>query len=263
MYNNFLRFFFIVLISTSLLCSPERVRRVIGGYPVQNSRWPFLIAVYYNGVYECMFSLISLKSAIGPASCLIDKNVLSFHGRIGNVDRYKGTKIFFKNYVIHKSYKCSSEEDNIALLFLKKPITISSTIMPAALPHKTLNLTETWRGVYSAGWGCSQFNRPCTSSILQEIYLHLIRLNSYCLVKNYVISDKELCLFRWRKSTALGSGDLGAPLMGELTDYHRKTLLGISSHTFDNSTRFEIFTSIKVYYDWIIENSEGNLSFLL
>ncbi|XP_067145085.1 chymotrypsin-2-like [Centruroides vittatus] len=262
MKSIIVRFFFIVLLSTSVLCSSERVRRVIG-YPGKNSRWPFLIAVYYKGVYECMFSLISLKSAIGPASCLFDKNVLSLHGRIGNVNRYEGTIISFKNYVIHKSYKCSSEEDNIALLFLNKPLTASGTITPAALPHKTLNVTETWRGVYSAGWGCSQFNLPCTSTLLHEVYFYLIRSNSYCKLKNYVISDKELCLFRWRKSTGLGSGDLGAPLIGEQPDYHKKVLIGISSHTFDNSTRFEVFTSTKVYYDWIIENSEGNLSFLL
>ncbi|XP_023235454.1 trypsin-6-like [Centruroides sculpturatus] len=159
MYNNFLRFFFIVLISTSLLCSPERVRRVIGGYPVQNSRWPFLIAVYYNGVYECMFSLISLKSAIGPASCLIYKNVSLMHGRIGDVNRYEGTIIHFSNCTIHKSYISWSEEDNIALLFLEEPLTESGTIRPVALPHKTLNVTENWIGVFSAGWGCFEFSK--------------------------------------------------------------------------------------------------------
>ncbi|KHJ41408.1 trypsin [Trichuris suis] len=167
----------------------------------------------------------------------------------------------------HPPYNDKTQEGDIALLYLKKPVTFTDTIMPVCLP-KPHDLLPEGVPCYISGWGktISSTNINELSRFLLFFKLSVILAGSvsYTLqMVNVKILDKDDC-HREHKATEKSfcaghkeggkdacQGDSGGPLMCLVNDHF--VLYGITSYGTGCGRPGEpgVYTEVAQYLRWM------------
>lgn len=158
---NILTVFFLSLLiqsaaSTTYTCNPSvtcgcsansaTLTKIVGGQTAGQATWGWAVSLYIGGSL-CGGSIVSASWIITAAHCVYGKSANQITVYAGSNDKLSGTQI---RYVLtinrHQSYGPSTYLNDIALLELTSPLTMSSSYVSAiclpSVSSSTLSSTE-------------------------------------------------------------------------------------------------------------------------
>uniref|UniRef100_A0A673GSA8 pancreatic elastase II n=1 Tax=Sinocyclocheilus rhinocerous TaxID=307959 RepID=A0A673GSA8_9TELE len=238
---------------------PPVLSRVMGGKDACPHSWPWQISLQYRSggswYHHCGGTLISEEWVLTAAHCLY--NSLNYRMHLGKHNMYEEESgsiiIYISKIVIHPGWNSNNLRNDIALIKLQTPVTLSDTISPACLPPDGHVLPHN-APCYVTGWGRQNSNGPISGALQQAV----LRVVDYatCSRSDWwgsQVTQKMICA--GGDGVVAGcTGDNGGPLncagSNGIWEVH-----GVLSHMSPNTClilkRPNIFTRVSAYIDWI------------
>ncbi|XP_028025706.1 trypsin CFT-1-like [Bombyx mandarina] len=153
--------------------------RIIGGSPTTIETYPYTVQILYNGQLSCGGSLITKRHVLSAGHCFIDTNgnVASptlFSIRSGSSVLYSGGSIHSVSMIIvHERYNVPIRDNDIAVLVLSSPVTLSASVAQARIPVQWAEVPDN-SSVIHVGWGRTNVNVAQASSVLNEVEVRIV-----------------------------------------------------------------------------------------
>jgi len=238
--------------------------RIVGGRPADPDEWPWLAALVHksgrgSGQY-CGATLISDTHVLTAAHCLAPFKKEDILVKLGEYDFDKEGETGDQTFSVqsmknHENYNDVSYENDIAIIKLDRPATLSKSVWPICLPPASERFTN--RRAFVIGWGTIYFGGP-VSSTLQEVNVRVWE-PSQC-AKNYATLDRKvldtmLCAGETNRDSC--QGDSGGPLNCMSPTTRKWELCGVVSW---GARCAEpdfpgVYTRVTEYLSWIANNS--------
>uniref|UniRef100_A0A3P9CGZ2 Transmembrane serine protease 4a n=1 Tax=Maylandia zebra TaxID=106582 RepID=A0A3P9CGZ2_9CICH len=227
--------------------------RIVGGTDTSIDHWPWQVSLQRSGQHTCGGSLVSPRWVVTAAHCFTGSNkelrqwaVVSGQTSIitlggSSVDRV----------IVNADYNAETNDYDIALMRLTRPITVSDVRRPVCLPPKDYSITaETYMTV--TGWGYRREN-GAVADILQEAKIPLIA-QSVCsspTVYGSIITNRMLCAGFPEGKVDACQGDSGGPLV-HISD-SSWNLVGVVSWGVGCARKGKpgVYTKVEVMLNWI------------
>ena len=159
-----------------------------------------------------------------------------------------------KEVIIHPNYTKSTSDDDIALLRLAKPATLSQTIVPICLPDSGLSerkLTQVGQETVVTGWGYRDETKRNRTFVLSFIKVPVVPYNACVHAMENKISENMLCAGLLGDPRDACEGDSGGPMV----TFFRGTwfLVGLVSwgEGCGRLYNYGVYTKVSRYLDWI------------
>uniref|UniRef100_A0A8C7FE86 Transmembrane protease serine 4-like n=1 Tax=Oncorhynchus kisutch TaxID=8019 RepID=A0A8C7FE86_ONCKI len=142
----------------SLTCSDcgERGRsdRVVGGVDASIEDWPWQVSLQQNGQHTCGGSLVSSRWVVTAAHCFSGSKKELSRWRVVSGRTYMGTLggSYVDRIILNGDYNAASNDYDLAMMRLTKPITVGNSRRPVCLPPKNLGL-KAGDSMTVTGWG--------------------------------------------------------------------------------------------------------------
>ncbi len=266
----------------------EATERIIGGYKVEGTDHPWQLSLKSKmGTHFCGAVLIDQQVAITAAHCVWSDSPGDFSVHGGSTkgtlsDLYSiGT---VAEIVVHPLFdRQNFTAHDIAILFLKSKVKITSALQPIKVVDTQMNLnledefhTLTTHTFQTSGWGVvsppnmiespspdlmATQQRPLASS---NVSLFFESIKKY-LLDTYDLDEKTLARISGFDARTLlmegngglagsCSGDSGGPLVMDVNSV--QLLIGLSSYTAGGVKRclgVSVYTNLQAYKAWIDE----------
>ncbi|KAB0379809.1 hypothetical protein FD755_007593 [Muntiacus reevesi] len=204
----------------------------------------------------CGAVLIHISWVLTVAHCLENRKKLIV--RLGEYDmrRWESWEVDLdiKEVIIHPNYTKSTSDNDIALLRLAQPATLSQTIVPICLPDSGLSerkLTQVGQETVVTGWGYRDEVKKNRSSVLNFIKVPVVPYNACVHAMENKISENMLCAGILGDSRDACDGDSGGPMVA----FFRGTwfLVGLVSwgEGCGRLYNYGVYTKVSRYLDWI------------
>lgn len=118
-------------------CSPNSasVSRIVGGETAATSTWSWAASISINNQALCGGSVISSSWVVTAAHCVSGVAASKVIVYAGSNARFSGQSRVASSITVHPSYVSSSHINDIALIRLSSPLTISnSSVKPVCIP---------------------------------------------------------------------------------------------------------------------------------
>ncbi|XP_001600824.4 uncharacterized protein LOC100116291 isoform X3 [Nasonia vitripennis] len=230
--------------------------RIVGGGSSSAGSWPWQVALYKEGDYQCGGVIVSDRWIVSAAHCFYRAQDEYWVARIGATRRGNFAspyeQVIRLDYIIlHPDYVDISFVNDIALLRLEKPLTFSDYVRPVCLPTSEPKIGTTCT---VTGWGQLFEIGRLFPDTLQEVELPIIPMEE-CRKETFFISFNTsgmLCAGVQEGGKDACLGDSGGPLVCSESD-NKYTLNGITSngHGCGRKGRPGVYTKVHYYLDWI------------
>ncbi|KAK3745940.1 hypothetical protein QZH41_012752 [Actinostola sp. cb2023] len=234
--------------------------RVINGQNASPHSWPWQISLRVRGRHICGGTLIRPDWVLTAAHC-VDRNptpsgytvVVGGHRRTGSTSVQQTFNL--KKLIKHHGFTMQNLKNDLALLQLERPATLSDKVNVACLPSGDAAVGAK---CYITGWGKTNGVGSGLPDILQQAALPVVS-QSDCK-KKYNIADRSahLCAGEARAGASGGcNGDSGGPFVCE--EGGRWVLHGAVSFGQRNcpTTHYTVFARVNSYLSWISKNIGG------
>ncbi|KAG5334329.1 TMPSC protease, partial [Acromyrmex charruanus] len=233
--------------------------RIVGGASSSVGNWPWQVALYKDGNYQCGGALINDRWVISAGHCFYHAQNNYWVARIGATRRGSfrspHEQLLRVDYIsLHPDYVDHVFLNDIAVIRLERAVSFSDYIRPVCLP-KTPVLTGTVCVV--TGWGQLYEIGRVFPDTLQEVQIPVMSTED-CRRKTlflplYRITNGMLCagLENGGKDACLG--DSGGPLVCLSPFENRYVLQGITSNGYGCGRRERpgVYTKIYSYMSYI------------
>ncbi|CAG5101575.1 Similar to Enteropeptidase-like, partial [Cotesia congregata] len=233
--------------------------RIVGGGSSEAGSWPWQVALYKEGDYQCGGALISDKWVLSAAHCFYNAKNEYWVARIGATRRGNfpspHEQILTLDFInLHPEYIDSGFINDVALLRLERPVIFSDYVRPVCLPD-----SEPKSGTICTvtGWGQLFEIGRIFPDTLQEVELPLISTEE-CRKKTlflplYRITSGMLCAGLKDGGRDACMGDSGGPLVCRDKTNDKYTLHGITSNGYGCARpgRPGVYTKTIHYLPWI------------
>jgi len=121
------------------------------------AQYPWLIALFSNGTYFGVASLVAPGTVLTAAHLVMNKNADDIVVRAGDFDfMLRGVQLppderRVNRIRIHENFQYQTVENNVALLYLKSPFKLRKHIAPICLPAQGKSFEQ--KRCIIAGWG--------------------------------------------------------------------------------------------------------------
>ncbi|XP_042347963.1 chymotrypsin-C-like [Plectropomus leopardus] len=238
---------------------PPVVSRVVGGVDAKPHSWPWQISLQYNRQGEwrhtCGGTLISNQWVLTAAHCISKgKEYRVAMGKQNLIETEEGAVFMTPaTIVVHEKWNPLFIRNDIALIKLESPVTLSDSIMPACVPAAGLILPNNYP-CYVTGWGRISTGGPI-ADILQQALLPVVDHATCSQSDWWGPQVKETMVCAGGDGVVSGcNGDSGGPLNCQNTDGAWE-VHGIVSFGSGLSCNFPkkptVFTRVSAYIDWI------------
>ncbi|CAF3648410.1 unnamed protein product [Rotaria socialis] len=190
-------------------------QRIVGGVHAVPNSWPWQVRLHADGGL-CGGTLIDTRHVVTAAHCLRTPIVTQkYEVIIGlhdiNQPVYGEQKIAAERIFMHEQYNAQTHENDVAIIRLSKPVTISDKINVICLPGAEARSENDT--VWVAGWGTTSFQGQ-TSPVLKQTSLHTMPNRCGQIYGTYN-NQKQVCAGAHGGGRDTCQGDSGGPLMYE------------------------------------------------
>lgn len=239
--------------------------RVVGGYPVGRSKFPYATGLIFNPYEDfrgasispfCGGTLITDRHVLTAAHCLKDRSPNDISVDVGDYDlrdENEGRIIAPRKLVKYPEYQIGSFHTDMGIVELEEPVSFDSGIRPAPLLSPDLAL-KPGTTVIVYGWGRLDY----TSGHPHE--LHAVDLpvvaNEECKPKFHSEIESNMICAGGVEGKDACIGDSGSGLVVQLDNDF--VLCGVVS--FGRRCALPdvpgVYTRVSSFLDWILENTE-------
>ncbi|XP_011629810.1 uncharacterized protein LOC105422211 [Pogonomyrmex barbatus] len=235
--------------------------RIVGGASSSVGNWPWQIALYREGNYQCGGALVHERWVISAAHCFYHAQDNYWVARIGATRRGSfrspHEQLLRVDYIsLHPDYIDNGFVNDIAVIRLERAVSFSDYIRPVCLPKApvasgTICVVTGWGQLYEIGRifpdTLQEVQIPVISTEdcrRKTLFLPLYRITSGMLCAGLEKGGKDACL-----------GDSGGPLVCLSPFENRYVLQGITSNGYGCGRRERpgVYTKIYNYIDFINE----------
>ncbi|XP_060875249.1 serine protease nudel isoform X2 [Metopolophium dirhodum] len=236
--------------------------RVVGGIASNPGAWPWLIALYQDGIFHCGGVILSDQWVLTAAHCVNQYKKHFYEVQAGILRRFSFSPMeqsrIVTHAIIHTQYSRSTMENDLAVLRLDRSLEFNRWIRPVCLPDNKLSWIPFPGTMCTAvGWGATVEHGPDPDN-MREVEVPIL---AECTHKSD-IDGKEICAGYLSGGHDTCQGDSGGPLLcREPNNLNKWYVAGIVSHGEGCARPMEpgVYTRVALYMDWIFKATENNL----
>lgn len=242
--------------------------RVVGGENAPKHSWPWQVSlrITYNGklYHICGGSLVGERHVVTASHCVVDRNdkpnqanmftvVVGAHKRTGTTDVQQAIKV--KKLFAHEGFSYGHLRNDIALLELESPVTLSDKVNTVCLPIQDSRITDGHK-CYITGWGRTVGGGDAADTLQQAMLP--VQNPQKCATVNRPLAPVDeksmICGGSGVADQAGGcQGDSGGPYVCE--ENGKWVLRGAVSwgHGMCRTEYFTVFARVSSFREWIDE----------
>lgn len=233
--------------------------RIAGGQPADPKEWPWMAALLREGAIQyCGGVLITDRHVLTAAHCVYRFNPRDITVRLGEYDFTKSDETRAVDFAvteirIHRDFKYSTYENDIAIIKVHRPTTFNSYIWPVCLPP--IQQTFENKDAIVTGWGTQYYGGPA-STVLMEVAVPVWPQERCVRSFTQKITNTTMCAGAYEGGRDACQGDSGGPLLHQLAN-GRWVNIGIVSWGIrcGEPGYPGIYTRVSSYLDWIFANA--------
>ncbi|KAM8732787.1 coagulation factor IXa [Acanthopagrus schlegelii] len=238
---------------------PKALKRIVGGEVVIPGEIPWQAALIArrSGQLFCGGSILSERWIITAAHCLVEGQG-NFFIRVGehsvfiHEDAEQDLEVMKQH--IHPRYNASVSLYNhdIALIYLKSPITFSPTVRPICIGPKdfTEALVKEASPATVSGWGRTRF-LGFTADTLQKVKVPFTDRTECKRSSSARITPVMFCAGYYDEAKDACQGDSGGPHANSLHDTWFLTGIVSWGEECAKDGKYGVYTRLSLYYRWI------------
>ncbi|XP_023295418.2 trypsin alpha-4-like [Lucilia cuprina] len=187
--------------------------RIVGGIPTTISAVPWQISLQRSGSHYCGGAVLNPQIILTAAHCLRSASVSNLKVRAGSTYRNSGgVLITVADFLIHEDYNGATLINDIGVVKLSSPLTISSTIKPIALATQA---AVDGAAASVSGWGTTYYGSSSLPYELRSVDVEIVsRYTCASTAYNYGYIDQSMiCAYTVGKDSC--QGDSGGPLVSD------------------------------------------------
>ncbi|GCB71721.1 hypothetical protein scyTo_0001681 [Scyliorhinus torazame] len=237
--------------------------RIVGGSPAQLGYWPWQVSLYYKGRHVCGATIISEDWVITASHCFFEddsyktSNWRLYSGFISQYHLLEATQSSVSKIVTHRGYSSDTNDNDIALMKLTRPLQFTDYVRPACLPTHDQQFLP-GMACWITGFGHTREGASSTSSILLEATVNLISSGT-CNQRSYyngAITQRMVCAGKFGGGVDSCQGDSGGPLVCEVSGTWYLT--GVTSWGIGcaRTNKPGVYARVTELTDWIFTQME-------
>ncbi|XP_074529452.1 coagulation factor IXa [Halichoeres trimaculatus] len=238
---------------------PRPHKRIVGGKVVIPGEIPWQAALIArpSGQLFCGGSILSERWIITAAHCLAEGQG-SFFVRLGEHDIFINEGMEQDHEVleqyVHPRYNASISLHNhdIALLYLKSPITFSTVVRPICIGPKAFTeaLVKESSPATVSGWGRTRF-QGLTANTLQKVEVPFTDRTECKRSSSARITPVMFCAGYYDEKKDACQGDSGGPHANQVHDTWFLTGIISWGEECAKQGKYGVYTRLSLYYRWI------------
>jgi len=250
-----------VTTDTSCKCGQRFGSRIVGGTQADVNEWPWQAALVTQSRQFCGGSLINDRYVLTAAHCTdgmtaSEITVLLAEHKLSNSGETELVTRSVSEIIEHSKYDDNTLVNDIALLKLESPVTVSDTVLPVCLPPEGLKYAN--EKAWVTGWGTTSYGGSA-ANVLREVKVK-VWSNAQCRNGNLgdAITNKMLCAGSTGKDSC--QGDSGGPLVFKNDDRDFEQIGVVSWGYGCGSEGYPgVYTRVNKYLDWIEKNTDDGV----
>ncbi|XP_053284181.1 coagulation factor IXa [Pleuronectes platessa] len=238
---------------------PRPFKRIVGGQMVTPGEIPWQVALVFHSSGElfCGGSILGESWVVTAAHCLAEGRG-PFFVRVGEYNIYINDTTEQDYEVLsqhtHPRYNASVSLYNhdIALLYLRSPITFSKTVRPICIgPTAFIEaLVKDSSPATVSGWGRTRF-LGTTADILQKVEVPFVDRTQCKSSSSHRITPVMFCAGYDKDARDACQGDSGGPHANRRHDTWFLTGIVSWGEECAKAGKYGVYTRVSLYYRWI------------
>lgn len=227
-----------------------RQGRIVGGNATQIEHHPHQVSLqFHGGNHFCGGSLISHRTVLTAAHCVVGQQPSSIYVRLGSTYYDKGGVLAIVSKLIHhESYDPNTMQYDVGLVVLAASVSESKSIriigLASFLPPNGARAMVT-------GWGTKCFGCAIQPDNLQEVSVrlyHYLRCSSKEFGYGSKVNDTMICGYEENKDAC--QGDSGGALV------YNNLQIGIVSWGYGCAMANYpgVYCNVQAMHDWILNH---------
>ncbi|KAJ8708427.1 hypothetical protein PYW07_010552 [Mythimna separata] len=213
----------IAIVSVPTIKSLEDLK-IVGGEDIDITEAPYQVSLVRGGRHSCGGAIVAKDIVVTAAHCISGSYPEMYKVRVGSSYSQKGGDLYpVGDLLWHPDFNYSKMDSDIAILWLSRPLTFSTTVAPVEMMARNEEINDGDLTVVT-GWG-NLFETGGTPSKLQSVAVPKVneRVCSAAYQPVYSITRNMLCAGASEGGKDACQGDSGGPLV------HNNKLAGIVS----------------------------------